>query len=614
MSKKASNFQKKVMSLGYRGKEIFKPLNTGWIDDRVACVREWIANIFFYTKNGTTIMIDAGYNYDRLEEKMRWLDLDPAKIRHILITHQDTDHVGAVERDSAGLFQEATVYLSEIENRYLTGEVRRKVIFGVYKLPQVEMDQPKKLLKDGDVFFIEDIKVEAILVPGHTWGHMVYLVDDEYLFTGDTIWFGADGGYSFINSLAEDNALAKKSLAELEKKLRDRGLSPKVITGHTGWSEDLDFVFLHKDQVCNSMKKQKPHDPLAPYDGYDEREDVEWKARNVRLASVNDRKKRKVLVFGAGVIGAYLAHVLTEAGNDVTILARKERSESLNRNGLVIYHHLQRKTTVDRVNAVTSVEGLSFDVAFVPMPYHKIRQALPQICELNAKLLILVGNDLAPAEIESYIHEHAPGIRKILFGFQVSGGKKETDRFVCERFGGSWMDIGQLHGKTDPRLERLVTRLFAGTSYRLNWQADMEAYLICHPAAILPIAYLSYICEGDLRSSSGQQRKMMVDASHEAYECLKAKGIPIYPEGDDRFFENGLRGSAMQLLYLVMAKSKIGDLVACEHCRNAVSEMEQIDLFYEDLMKDYPAEKLKVWNALRMQMPPWEELHKKYGN
>ncbi len=34
-------------------------------------------------------------------------------------------------------------------------------------------------------------------------GHMVYLIDDKYLFTGDTIWFGADGGYSFISSLAE---------------------------------------------------------------------------------------------------------------------------------------------------------------------------------------------------------------------------------------------------------------------------------------------------------------------------------------------------------------------------------------------------------------------------
>jgi glyoxylase-like metal-dependent hydrolase (beta-lactamase superfamily II) len=37
---------------------------------------------------------------------------------------------------------------------------------------------------------------------------MVYLVDDEYLFTGDTIWFGADGGYSFLSTLAEDNKLA----------------------------------------------------------------------------------------------------------------------------------------------------------------------------------------------------------------------------------------------------------------------------------------------------------------------------------------------------------------------------------------------------------------------
>ena len=118
MSKKASNFQKKVMSFGYRGKEIFKPLNTGWIDEHVACVREWIANIFFYTKNGTTIMIDAGYNYDRLQEKMTWLDIDPSTIRHILITHQDTDHVGAVETDSDGLFQNATLYLSEIENKY----------------------------------------------------------------------------------------------------------------------------------------------------------------------------------------------------------------------------------------------------------------------------------------------------------------------------------------------------------------------------------------------------------------------------------------------------------------------------------------------------------------
>ena len=280
--------------MGYRGKEIFKPLNTGRIDDRVTCVREWIANIFFYTKNGTTIMIDAGYNYERLKEKMGWLGIDPSSIKHILITHQDTDHVGAVERDSDGLFRNATIYLSEIENRYMTGQKRRKVIFGLYKLPMVVSDNERRLLRNGDVFYIDDIRVEAILVPGHTWGHMVYLIDDEYLFTGDTIWFGADGGYSFINSLAEDIELSKKSLAKLEDLIRRRGISPKVITGHTGWSDDMDFVFAHRDQVCNSMKKQKPHDPNAPYDGYDESEDTKERAQIEllkRAEPVTDRIK-----------------------------------------------------------------------------------------------------------------------------------------------------------------------------------------------------------------------------------------------------------------------------------------------------------------------------------
>ena len=220
MSKKATEFQRKAMSWMYRGKEIFKPLNTGWIDENVACVREWVANIFFYRKGDTTIMVDAGYNYDRLAEKMSWLGIDPKSIHHILITHQDTDHVGAVEADSPGLFRNAKLYIGEIENRYLTGEVRRKVIYHLYKLPQVTINNEKVLLHDGQVLDIDGVRIECFLVPGHTWGHMVYLIDDKYIFIGDTLWFGADGGYSFISALAEDNKLAVKSLTLLEKKLK----------------------------------------------------------------------------------------------------------------------------------------------------------------------------------------------------------------------------------------------------------------------------------------------------------------------------------------------------------------------------------------------------------
>ncbi|MBQ9005641.1 MAG: methyltransferase domain-containing protein [Atopobiaceae bacterium] len=286
MSRQASELQYKVMSLSYRGKEIFKPLNTGWIDEHVACAREFVANIFFYVKGDTTLMIDAGYNYDRLGEKMGWLGIDPASVKDILITHQDTDHVGAVERDSPGLFRNTTLYVGEEENRYLTGEVRRRVYWGTYKLPQVYIDNKKVLLKDGDVLDIGGVRVEALLVPGHTWGHMVYLVDDAYLFTGDTIWFGPDGGYSFLNTLAEDNKLAVRSLAHLQETLRSRDIAPKVITGHTGWTDDLDFVFAHTDEVCHAFFRQKPHDPKAPYDAYIEDDDTEQAARSGLLPAV----------------------------------------------------------------------------------------------------------------------------------------------------------------------------------------------------------------------------------------------------------------------------------------------------------------------------------------
>lgn len=285
MARKDSEHQKKSMSKLFRGKAIFKPLNTGRIDEHVSCVREWIANIFFYTKNGTTIMIDAGYNYARLKEKMGWLDMDPAMIQHILITHQDTDHVGALERDSDLLFKDATVYIGEIENRYLIGEVRRKVFHGAYKLPLVKTDNRRTLLKDGEVFQIGGIKIECILVPGHTWGHLVYLIDDAYLFTGDTIWFGADGGYSFISTLAEDNKLAVQSLEKLEKNLRARNTPIKVITGHTGWTDDLDFAFRHRSEICKPFTKRYS-DPSAPYDGYIEDDDTEERARNTLLRKV----------------------------------------------------------------------------------------------------------------------------------------------------------------------------------------------------------------------------------------------------------------------------------------------------------------------------------------
>jgi len=281
----------------------------------------------------------------------------------------------------------------------------------------------------------------------------------------------------------------------------------------------------------------------------------------------------KVLVYGSGVIGSYLAHVLVSGSNDVTMLARGQWKEQLKTHGLRIRHHLQRRETLDHPKVIGDVsEGGSYDAVFAVMPYNKIGAILEPLAAVRAPLVVLVGNNMNPAAMEKTILGGTACEKQVLFGFQVTAGKRDLENglLICERLGAGNMDLGGLHRLPDDATRSRLNEAFVGTGYRLNWQTDMEAYLVCHLAAILPIGYLTYACDGDMCASTGAQRRLMRLASREAYALLKAQGIPILPVGDDHYYAPGPRGRLMQFLYFVMAKNKtIGDLVACEHCRNA---------------------------------------------
>ena len=79
--------------------------------------------------------------------------------------------------------------------------------------------------------------------------------------------------------------LAVRSLEALEKNLRARNKPLKIITGHTGWTDDLDFAFRHRTELCKPFAKRYT-DPAAPYDGYVEDDDTEESARSVPLKAV----------------------------------------------------------------------------------------------------------------------------------------------------------------------------------------------------------------------------------------------------------------------------------------------------------------------------------------
>ncbi len=324
----------------------------------------------------------------------------------------------------------------------------------------------------------------------------------------------------------------------------------------------------------------------------------------------------KILVFGSGVIGSYLTHVLCSAGNDVTVLARGKWKEQLEHNGLKIRHHLQRKETLDHPKVIGSIkEDDRYDTVFAVMPYNKIGAILEPLAAVNAPLVVLVGNNMTPATMQEEILEKTVGDKQVLFGFQVTAGKrdKENGLLICERAGAGMMDIGALHSEPDPRTKVKLILIFSGTDYKLNWQPDMEAYLINHLAAILPIGYLAYACGGDITRSTATQRRLMRLSSREAFGMLKHQGIQTLPAGDDQYYLPGVKGMLMQFIFFVMAKNKtIGDLIACEHCRNAYEEMEMLDKAFGEIIARSPDYPMPNWSALKVQMPEWEAIRKQY--
>ena len=80
-------------------------------------------------------------------------------------------------------------------------------------------------------------------------------------------------------------AQKKAELEKLEKNLRARKHTISIITGHTGWTDDLDFAFKHRSEICRPFTK-KYTDSSAPYDGYIEDDDTEESARSILLRKV----------------------------------------------------------------------------------------------------------------------------------------------------------------------------------------------------------------------------------------------------------------------------------------------------------------------------------------
>ena len=209
----------------------FYPVATGQIAEDLFAVQDGDVNLFVYTNGSDTICIDAGYGSDSIVGDLESANIDPDSISHLFLTHTDKDHASGLR-----FFEHSRVYLGSDDEQMIDGSTAR--VLWVYHSPRLPGEYT--LLSDGDVVQIGSISVKAIATPGHTPGHMAYLIDDHILFTGDALVLQNGVLYPFYRPFNMNPKAARESVGKLA---RFKGIS-MLCTAHTGCAADYEELMI----------------------------------------------------------------------------------------------------------------------------------------------------------------------------------------------------------------------------------------------------------------------------------------------------------------------------------------------------------------------------------
>ena len=298
----------------------------------------------------------------------------------------------------------------------------------------------------------------------------------------------------------------------------------------------------------------------------------------------------RIIVYGAGVLGCNLADNLYRAKKDVTLLARGGWAEQLKQKGLHRKRILHLKETESHIPVITQLEPEDcYDVIFVVVRYTQLDSVMEALRTNRTKNIIFVGNNVRPAHYTTLLPE-----KNVMFAFALSAGHREPERVVSLDL--KKITIGQL--KDAFSNETLIRSIFAGTGYRVVYEPNMEDYLLCHAAFVLPAAFACYYTDGNLRKLKGNTAYLnrILDANIEGYRAIERAGHAILPASDMDYESTAYRKTCLRFFRLMCATG-LGKICASDHAMNAIDEMSALNrdmkAFFDETGAEYP-----VWQML----------------
>ena len=301
----------------------------------------------------------------------------------------------------------------------------------------------------------------------------------------------------------------------------------------------------------------------------------------------------RILVFGAGVQGSYLAHTLVRGSNDVTVLARGKRAEQLKKHGLVILHYFQHKNTIDEVKVIHELQPDDlYDLIFVVMKYNDFPSVLPILAENQSKNIVLVGNNADAHGMQNILQEKSAMTKSVTFGFQLNGGlREESGRIICLRGGGQLL-LGSLDGEIT--IKPLLETAFKHVKFKLAYHDDIDAWLKSHIVTIVALSSVGYLYDGDLKKVSKDKKllKQAISVMDEGFQILEILGYTITPANQVNF----IRKHRQSVYYGLKIMHKLPFMKLMNGSYSEIAAL--FDSF----------DKLK--QQLNIRTPHWDELEK----
>lgn len=156
-------------------------------------------------------IIDPGGDSQKLISQIGGLN---AKPKFILLTHGHMDHVGGV----IDLVKKYNIpfYISKTDEEYMEKD---DSVFGT--LPKAS-----GYLKEGDTFELHGEIIKVLETPGHTKGGLCFLLGNDKVFTGDTLFNGSVGRTDFPGGSMNE------IIKSIKEKLLPLGDEVDVYPGH----------------------------------------------------------------------------------------------------------------------------------------------------------------------------------------------------------------------------------------------------------------------------------------------------------------------------------------------------------------------------------------------